>query len=67
MEDEIEPRVLAYLRPAPEEEFAAELCVMDKQGYYTVICMSDQALLNMAQKATAIMSERNFFKGKDNE
>jgi hypothetical protein len=67
MEDKIEPRVLAYLRPAPEPEFAAELCVMDKDGYYTVICMSDQALLNMAQKATALMAERNFFKGEDDE
>jgi len=66
MEEEIKPRTLAYLRPAPEPEYAAELCVLDGD-YYTVICMSDQALLNMAQKATAIMAERNFFKGEDNE
>lgn len=65
---EIEPRTLAYLRSAPEPEFAAEICVMDKDGYYTVICMTDQALINMAAKATELLAQRRFFKGKlDNE
>jgi hypothetical protein len=65
---EIEPRTLAYLRSAPEPEFAAEICVMDKDGYYTVICMTDEALINMAATATKLIAERRFFKGKlDNE
>jgi len=61
---EIEPRTLAYLRSAPEPEYAAEICVMDKDGYYTVICMTDQALINMAATATKLIAERRFFKGK---
>lgn len=65
---EIEPRTLAYLRSAPEPEYAAEICVMDKDGYYTVICMTDQALINMAATATKLLAERRFFKGElDNE
>lgn len=65
---EIEPRTLAYLRSAPEPEYAAEICVMDKDGYYTVICMTDQALINMAAKATELLAQRRFFKGElDNE
>jgi hypothetical protein len=41
---------------------------MDKDGYYTVICMTDQALINMAATATKLIAERRFFKGKlDNE
>ncbi len=64
--EEIEPRTLAYLRAAPEPEFAAEMCVMDKDGYYTVICMSDQALVNMAATATKLIAERKFFKENPN-
>jgi hypothetical protein len=64
--EEIEPRTLAYLRSAPEPEFAAEMCVMDKDGYYTVICMSDQALVNMAAAATRLIAERKFFKENPN-
>jgi len=39
---------------------------MDKDGYYTVICMSDQALVNMAATATKLIAERKFFKENPN-
>ena len=68
MEENVKPRTLAYLRSAPEPEYAAEVCIMDKGGYYTVICMTDEALINMAATATKLIAERRFFKGKlDNE
>ena len=59
MADEIdyEPPVLAYLRPAPEKDMAAELVVKDGD-YYCVIILSDRALLNMAQAATKLIAER---------
>jgi hypothetical protein len=68
MSDEIdyEPPVLAYLRPAPEKEMAAELVVKDGD-YYSVIVLSDKALLNMAKTATKLIAERGFFKLEESE
>lgn len=61
-----EPPVLAYLRPAPEKEMAAELVVKDGD-YYCAIVLSDRALLNMAQTATKLIAERGFFKLEEKE
>jgi hypothetical protein len=61
-----EPPTLAYLRPAPEKEMAAELVVKDGD-YYCVIILSDRALLNMAQSATKLIAERGFFKLEEKE
>ena len=68
MSDEIdyEPPVLAYLRPAPEKDMAAELVVKDGD-YYCVTLMSDRALLNMARMATKLIAERGFFKLEGSE
>lgn len=68
MSDEIdyEPPVLAYLRPAPEKEMAAELVVKDGD-YYTVIVLSDRALLNMCRTAAKLVAERGFFKLEESE
>ena len=68
MSDDIdyEGPTLAYLRPAPEKDMAAELVVKD-DNYYTVIVLSDRALLNMAQTATKLIAERGFFKLEESE
>ena len=70
MSDEIEyePVTLAYLRASADKDWAAELVVKDKDNYYTVISMSDRALLNMARDATKLVAQRGFFKleEKDN-
>ena len=69
MSDEIdyEPPTLAYLRASAEKDWAAELVVKDKDSYYTVISMSDRALLNMARDATKLVAQRGFFKLEENE
>ena len=60
-EENIAPVTLAYLRPTPDKDMGAELVVKDN-NYYTVIVMSDRALLNMAREATKLIAERGFFK-----
>ena len=69
MSDEIEyePVTLAYLRASAEKDWAAELVVKDKDSYYTVISMSDRALLNMARDATKLVAQRGFFKLEESE
>lgn len=61
-----EAPVLAYLRPAPEKDMAAELVVKDGD-YYCVVVLSDRGLLNMAQTATKLIAERGFFKLEEKE
>ena len=69
MSDEIEyePVTLAYLRASADKDWAAELVVKDKDNYYTVISMSDRALLNMARDATKLVAQRGFFKLEESE
>jgi hypothetical protein len=69
MSDEIEyePVTLAYLRASADKDWAAELVVKDKDNYYTVISMSDRALLNMARDATKLVAQRGFLKLEENE
>lgn len=68
MSDDIDyqPKVLAYLRPSPDKEWGAEMVVKDND-YYSVITMSDRALLNMARMATKLIAERGFFKLEESE
>ena len=68
MSDDIgyEPKTLAYLRPAPEADMAAEVVIKDND-YYVVVALSDRALLNMAREATRLIAQRGFFKLEESE
>jgi len=48
---------MAYLRPAQDAEFVAELCVVDAKGRVTVTPIRARRLLIILQQAAQFVSE----------
>ena len=55
---ELEQNHLCYIRPAPEKEWCAELCVRGEDNIYRSILLSDMALFNLAKQAVDAASAK---------
>jgi len=58
---------LFYIRPAPEKEWAAELCWRGDDNVYHAVVINDAQLLNFVREAASIVSQRGLLKIGDKD
>lgn len=56
----MEQKPFIILRPAPEKEWAAEICVRGHDDVYRTILMNDRALLVLAKQASNLVTSRGY-------